>query len=680
MNSLVRGAFVVCCVVVLGGVVAGAESTLTAFVDPSVRPQDDLYLAVNGKWLATTEIPPDKSNYGAFTKLDDDAVAHVRELLESASASKQEPGSDLQKIGDMYRSFMDEEKIEARGVKPVLPLLAEIDRIAKPEDVARKFGEMARSGLQVPFAFDVDVDRKNSVQYLAAISQSGTALPDRDYYLLDDPKYKEGREAYLAYIEKILAAIDVPAAEGKAIAQRILALETKLAAAQWTRTERRDPLKTYSKTATKDLRKVSEDFIWPEFWQGLGLADLNYVNVEEPSFTKAVGGLLRSEPLNTWKEYLKVKVLDGYAEFLNKDLVQAHFELYGKVLAGIPQDKTRWRKAVDLISGAGAGDFGVLGDVVGRAYVQKYFPPEAKTRMDSLVANLLVAYDQSLTDLTWMTQETKEKARSKLHKYTNKIGYTKKWRDYSDLTITPDDLFANIVASQKHEYNYVVQKLGKPVDKGEWHMTPQTVNAYYNPTGNEVVFPAAILQPPFFDLNEDDAVNYGAIGAVIGHEISHGFDDKGSQYDGDGNLNNWWTEADRKAFEDLTKKLVDQYAAYEPLPGKHVNGELTLGENIADLSGLSIAYKAYKHSLGGKTAPVIAGLTGDQRFFYGWARIWQRKYREAEMVRRLVIDPHSPSQFRANGAPINSDAFAEAFQVKPGDKMYKAPEARIRIW
>lgn len=680
MNSLVRGAFVLSCAFSFGTPLALADSSLTAYVDPAVRPQDDLYLSVNGKWLATTEIPPDKSNYGAFTKLDDDAVAHVRELLETASASKQEPGSDLQKIGDMYRSFMDEARIESLGYKPVEPALAEIDRLATPEDVAREFGVFARSGLLGPLAFGVDVDRKNSTQYLATIAQSGTALPDRDYYLLDDAKYKEGREAYLVYIQKLLTLTGVTGTDAKGIAQRVLALETKLAAAQWTRTEQRDPQKTYTKTATKDLKTISQDFIWPEYWQGLGLSDVNYVNVSEPSFAKALGGLLRSEPVDTWKEYLKVHMLDGYSDYLSKDFVQAHFELYGKVLAGIPQDKERAKKAVELISGASAGDFGVLGDVVGRAFVEKYFPPESKVRMDSLVANLLMAYDQSISDLTWMTQPTKEKARTKLHKYTNKIGYTKKWRDYSDLTIKPDDLFGNVVASLKHEYNYEVGKLGKPVDKGEWHMTPQTVNAYYNPTGNEIVFPAAILQPPFFDLKEDDAVNYGAIGAVIGHEISHGFDDKGSQYDGDGNLNNWWTDADRQAFEKLTNQLVAQYAAYEPLPGKHLNGELTLGENIADLSGLSIAYKAYHRSLGGKAAPVINDLTGDQRFFYGWARVWQRKYREAELVRRLVVDPHSPSQFRANGAPINSDAFAEAFQVKPGDKMYKAPEARIRIW
>ena len=419
---------------------------------------------------------------------------------------------------------------------------------------------------------------------------------------------------------------------------------------------------------------------WALFLKTVGDIDPAEVNVLTPSFFEGFQSVLTETPLETWKQYLKFNLIDAYASMLNKEFVAAHFEFHGKQLQGVPQQKPRWKRAVQATAGAGAGDFGVLGDAVGRLYVARHFTPEAKARMDELVANLMRAYEASIDDLTWMTAETKQKAKAKLAKIRTKVGYTTKWRDYSELEIKRDDLVGNAMRSAKIELQRSINKLGKPVDREEWGMTPQTVNAYYNPGMNEIVFPAAILQPPFFNPEADDAVNYGGIGAVIGHEISHGFDDQGSKFDGDGNLENWWTNADRKAFVDLTHRLVAQFAEYEPLPGKRLNGELTLGENIADLSGVSIAFKAYQLSLDGNSAPVIDGWTGNQRFFIGWSQVWRRKYRDAEMIRRLLVDPHSPSAYRANGPLMNLDTFYEAFDVKPGDQLYKDPSERIRIW
>ena len=659
---------------------AGLQSGLSQEnKEVSVRPQDDLYTAVNGHWLKTVEIPSDKSNYGAFTELDDLSRDRIRTIIEESASKKNPPGSDAQKVGDMYRSFMNEARVEELGLKPLKGELEGIRALSSLEQVAQHFGHLSQIGVETPLAFRVSQDKKSSQEYLPGLAQSGLGLPDRDYYLADEPRFKQGREAYLTYIARLLTLSGKPAADAEAAAKRILTLETQFADAHWTRTELRDPQKNYHKMPIAALNDVSPKFPWKEFLSGLNTTFTD-IDVNQPSFVKAVGELFSSTSLETWKEYLEFKLLDTYAIGLPAAFQKAHFDLHGTVVEGIPQDKNRSDKAIALLSGEGAGDFGVLGDVAGRLYVERYFPPDSKARMDRLVANLLTAFDQSIKDLSWMTPETKAKARAKLAKYNTKIGYPERWRDYSGLSISADDLMGNLIASRKHDYAYAVSKLGRPVDRQEWHMTPQTVNAYYSQSMNEIVFPAAILQPPFFNVEADDAVNYGGIGAVIGHEISHGFDDKGCQYDGDGNLNNWWTEEDRKAFEQLTKKLVDQYAAYQPLPDNHLNGALTLGENIADLSGLAVAHRAYVVSLNGKKAPVIDGLTGDQRFFMGWAQVWHRKYRDAEMARRLKIDPHSPSQFRANGASINSDAFAEAFTLKPGDKMYKAPEERIRIW
>ena len=644
--------------------------------DHSVRPQDDLYQHVNGRWLLSTQIPDDKSNYGSFTALDDAARENIRTIIEESAKSPADVNG--RKVGDFYSSFMNERLIEERGLKPIHPALDAITRISSKKELFRHFGHLQTLGIGGPIGFFVSTDAKDSSRYLAAIVQSGTTLPDRDYYLEDEEKYLVARKALKDYIEKLFDLAGLP--EGESAAEQILVLETKLAKAQWSRTELRDAEKRYNKYDVSDLPKLTPKLPWPVFFEAVGVQDLTEVNVLTPSFFEALESIGDNTTLNAAKAYLSFRVLDGVAPLLPKPFVDAHFELHRRQLAGVPQQKPRWKRGVDATSGGGAGDFGVLGEVVAQIYVARHFSPDAKRRMDELVGNLMKAYENSIGGLTWMTDETKKKALQKLHRITPKIGYPTKWRDYSKLEIRSDDLIGNMRRSAMHEHQRMIDKLGKPVDRTEWGMTPQTVNAYYNPGKNEIVFPAAILQPPFFNADADAAVNYGGIGAVIGHEISHGFDDQGSKYDGDGNLENWWTDEDRAAFEKLTGQLVAQYAGYEALPGKNLNGKLTLGENIADLSGMAIAYKAYILSLDGQQAPVIDGHTGPQRYFLGWSQIWRRLYREKELVRRLVVDPHSPSAFRGNGPVTNLNAFYEAFDVKPGDKLYKPPGDRIQIW
>ncbi len=644
--------------------------------DKEVRAQDDLFLHVNGRWLLTIEIPGDKSNYGSFTALDDAARENIQAIIEASAKSPEDETG--RKVGDFYRSYMDEQRIEELGLKPLQKELENIAKISSLEDLIRHLGSLQVSGVDGPVGFFVSTDAKNSSQYLAAVVQSGTTLPDRNYYLKDDEKYVAARQALKAYVEQMFKLADLP--EGEAAGAAVLDLEMRLAGIQWERTELRNAEKRYNLYDVGDLPKLTPKFPWATFLSAVGTPDLQKINVVTPSYFSGLEEILAATPLAVWKQYLQFHVLDASATVLPKAFVDAHFELHSKTLAGIPEQKPRWKKAVDATSGAGAGDFGVLGDAVGQLYVRQHFRPEAKQRMDELVGNLLKTYEKSIHELTWMTSATKLRALDKLHKMTPKIGYPVQWRDYSGLEIRPDDLLGNIRRSAAFEHQRMINKLGKPVDRNEWGMTPQTVNAYYNPSLNEIVFPAAILQPPFFDAKAEDAVNYGGIGAVIGHEISHGFDDQGSKYDGDGNLQNWWTDEDRAAFEKLTAALVKQYAAYEPLPGKPLNGNLTLGENIADLSGMAIAYKAYRMSLGDGPGPVIDGFTSSQRFFLGWSQIWRRKYRDEEMVRRLLTDPHSPSAFRANGPVINLDAFYEAFDVRPGDRLYKPKEERIQIW
>ncbi len=644
--------------------------------DKSVRAQDDLFLHVNGRWLMSTDIPADKSNYGSFTRLDDEARENIRKIIEEAVNSPQDAIS--RKVGDFYKSYMNEQLIEARGLAPVQEHLAAIDSLASPEDVTRFFASAGIYGMPGPIGFYVSVDDKNSRRYLVHVVQSGLTLPDRDYYLGDRPDYKNAREALRSYITKLFELAEI--SDGAAAADQIIQLETSLAQIQWSRTELRDAEKRYNLMTADKLAAAAPAVAWDVFFEVSGVPGVKDINVVTPSYFEKFSAVATAAGLDAWKAYARFHLLDTAAPYLPKPFVDAHFDLHDKAVSGIPQQKPRWKKAVDATSGAGAGDFGVLGEPLGQLYVRRHFPPESRKRMIELVGNLMKTYEQSIHQLKWMTPETKQKALEKLGKITTKIGYPDVWRDFSELQISADDLIGNIMRSRRFEHFRQVSRLNDPVDRSEWGMTPQTVNAYYNPSLNEIVFPAAILQPPFFDANADNAVNYGGIGAVIGHEISHGFDDEGSKYDGDGNLRNWWTETDRKSFEELTGKLVAQYESYEPLPGRKLNGKLTLGENIADLSGMAIAYKAYMLSLGPDGAKTLDGYTPGQRFFLGWSQIWRRKYRDDEMVRRLLTDPHSPSAFRANGPVANLDAFYEAFGVKPGDRLYKPPAERIQIW
>ncbi len=647
----------------------------TANFDKSIRAQDNLFNHVNGRWLLNTEIPSDKSNYGSFTALSDEAIENVKALMEEAAKVEGATGN-VQKIGDFYKSFMDVSTIEQAGIDGLKPELEAIDNLKTVEDVIKHFGYLQQVGVGGPIAFFVGADAKSSKEHLAAVFQSGTTLPDRDYYYVDNEKYTKVRAALRTYIATLFELAEFDG--GEIAAKQIVELETQMAMFQWPRIKLRNANLRYNKYAVSDLPKLTPNMPWGTFFKAVGAKDLKEVNVATPSFFQALEVIVSTTDVDTWKQYMRFRVLDSAAPALPKPFVDAAFELYQKELAGVPEQKPRWRRGVEAASG-GRG-FGVLGEAIGEMYVKKHFGTEAKRRMDELVQNLLKTYEVSINELAWMSPETKKMALDKLHKIKPKIGFTEKWRDYTNLKIDPKDLLGNMKRSSLHEHKRMMDKLGKPVDDTEWGMTPQTVNAYYNPTKNEIVFPAAILQPPFFNPEAEDAVNYGGIGAVIGHEISHGFDDQGSKYDGDGNLRNWWTDSDKAAFTKLADALVAQYDAYEALPGKNVQGKLTLGENIADLSGMAIAYKAYKMSLKGKEGPVMDGYTADQRFFIGWAQIWARKYRDSELVRRLVTDPHSPSLFRANGPIINFDPFYEAFDVKEGDKLFKPKNERIQIW
>lgn len=652
------------------GVQAASRSGLDSeHFDQSVRVQDDLYQAVNGTWLKNTEIPSDKPSHGAFLILRDRAEAQVREIVEMAA---QNTASDpaAKKVGDLYQSYMNESLIEQRGLAPLHSIFADIAAIKNSKALAEQLALLSNAGLYAPLGIYVGQDEKNSTAYIVNVHQSGLSLPDRDYYLKSDEKFIAARIALSTYFESLLKL----SGEEEVDVASLLAFETELAKAQWTKVDNRDPQKTYNKKSLAELKKLAPDFAWDEYWQVMGIAGkAGPVIVSQPGYIKSMSETLAKTPLATVKVWLKFKVLDQYANALPKVYTDLSFDFHGKALSGVPEQKPRWKRAIAATNGS-------LGEAVGELYVAKYFTPEAKAKMDVMVNNLLASYRSSIKDLSWMSAATKVKAQQKLAKFTVKIGYPEQWIDYSSLEIKADDLLGNLQRAQLFSSARELNKLGKPIDRKKWGMTPQTVNAYYNPSMNEIVFPAAILQAPFFDPAADDAVNYGAIGGVIGHEISHGFDDQGSQYDGDGNLKNWWGKQDKKEFTSLTSKLVAQYDAYEAIPGKHVNGKLTLGENIADLSGLAVAYKAYQLSLGGKPAEKIDGHTGEQRFFLGWSQVWASKMREPMTLQLLLTDPHSPGQFRANGAAVNSDAFYNAFNVKEGDGMYKPSKDRIRIW
>jgi predicted metalloendopeptidase len=663
------------------------------YVDDAVRPQDDLYRHLNGKWLDTFEIPADKGLYGAFTLIDDQSQEQVRAIVESLTAASagtpgaealgghppdgearggHPPGGDSQKVADLYASFMDEPRLEALGRRPLEAQFAEIDALADKRDIPALIARFNQTGAGAPYDIDINPDAKDSTRYAAIISQSGLGLPDRDYYLKDDPKLKDARGKYLLHVEKMLAMAGVP--HPAQSAADILKLETSLAEMQWTRVANRDPEKTYNKIPMDELGALMPGYDWPRYLEGSGLqGKTDYVIVRQPSYFRGLDKLMADTPLSVWKSYFKWHQLAYAAPYLSKAFVDERFAFTGTALRGIPQNQPRWKRGIAVLDSS-------IGEAIGRLYVARYFPPRNKARMEELVRNLLEAYRRDIETLDWMSPETRKGAREKLAKIVTKIGYPATWRDYGTLRIARDDLWGNVLRAAEFEYRRGVAKLGKPIDRAEWHMTPQTVNAYYNPVMNEIVFPAAILQPPFFDAAADDAVNYGGIVAVIGHEVSHGFDDKGSQYDAEGNLRDWFTQADHAKFAAKTKALIAQYNAYEPVSGYHVNGELTLGENIGDNSGLAVAYKAYLLSLSGRTPPVIDGFTGEQRFYLGWVQVWRGKVREDEAVQRIKTDPHAPPAVRGTAPLLNQTGFYAAFGIKPGDKMYLPPEQRVSVW
>ncbi len=641
--------------------------------DASVKAQDDFYRHVNGTWLKTSEIPADRSSAGAFIDLREAVIPRLHAMTESLSKQHAKQGTDAQKIADLYASFMDTAKIEALGLKPMQGDFDKVNSLTDKKQIPAFIAYLNLISVGAPFDIGIHQDNKDSTKYVLDVGQSGLGMPDRDYYLNnEDAKLKETRAKYLTHIEKMLTlAGDKNAAKN---ATDILALETELAKIQWTKVELRDPIKAYNKIELGELDTLTPGFDWTSYLTALGAqGKLTSLMVSQPSYLTGFNKVLQETSLDTWKSYFRWHLLSSTASQLPKAFDEEHFAFYGTTLSGTPSQEVRWKRGVRL---ADAG----LGESLGKLYVEKYFPAQSKAKMEKLVSNLLLAYKQSIDTLDWMSPETKKEAQAKLSTFMPKIGYPSKWRDYSDLQIIKGDAVGNLRKTRMFASKVELNKLGKPIDREEWGMTPQTVNAYYNPEMNEIVFPAAILQAPFFDAKADDAVNYGGIGAVIGHEISHGFDDQGAQYDGKGNLRDWWTKEDHEKFAVKTAALVKQYSSFSPIPGYHVNGELTLGENIADNSGLAIAYKAYKLSLGGKPAPVIDGLTGDQRFFMGFAQVWRGKMREATMIVRLKTDPHSPGEIRANGTLRNMNGFYESYGVKEGDKMYLDPKDRVSIW
>ncbi|MEL4379701.1 M13 family metallopeptidase [Shewanella algae] len=641
--------------------------------DHQVRHQDDFYYSVNGKWLATTPIPADKSNYGAFSVLYEESQAALKQIIEEAAAKPNKAeGSVEQKIGDFYAAYMDSTLADQLGIAPLKGQLADIAKTASHADIAALMGKLLTDGSGIPFGFYVNNDAKNSSQYGVYLYQSGLTLPDRDYYLKDDPKFVANREAMREYVRNLMSAAGYPHAD--AAAANVANIELFIAQSQWSRVESRDANKAYNKMSLKELQQLMGGFDFDGFAKAAGLTGKTQdVIVRQPSYFEKLGAEFGKFPVSAWQDYLAFHLVDSYAGLLSQQFVDLHFDFHSKTLMGIQEQKPRWKRAVD-------GADQVIGELVGKEYVARHFQPEAKARMESMIKNLIKGFEVSIDELEWMTPETKKAAQEKLSKFTYKIGYPDKWKDYSNLEIKADDLVGNYQRYARFEYQDMLAKLGKPIDRSEWHMTPQTVNAYYNPVMNEIVFPAAILQPPFFNMEADDAVNYGGIGAVIGHEISHGFDDQGAKYDGDGNLRNWWTDKDREEFQKRGAQLSAQYSQFEALPGKFVNGDLTLGENIGDLGGLTVALRSYHLSLNGKEAPVMDGLTGDQRFFVGWSQVWRRNYRDEELGRRLLTDPHSPSHYRAMGTPRNVEGFYKAFDLKPTDKMYLSEEDRVKIW
>ncbi|CAN2234191.1 M13 family metallopeptidase [Candidatus Planktophila dulcis] len=642
----------------------------SASLDPLVRPQDDLFRHYNGKWVREYEMPADRSSDGIFRKLHDEAEEQVRQIIETSSGV-----GEAQKIGDLYKSFMDTDAIKARGISPIVDDLAAIDGITNLKEFITVMARLEMRGIGGIFGAAIYPDAMDSNTNILYIGQGGLSLPDESYYR--EEQFASIRTAFLDHVAKMCALVGI--ANGADVAKKILTLETEIATHHWDQVKDRDATLTYNKYSRAELESLAPHFLFDTWASNAKVPAKAFESlvVCEPSFFESLSAMFARFDSNrdSWVAWLKLNLVSASAAFLTDEIVQQNFEFYAKTLSGTPQIRDRWKRGVSVTQGA-------LGEAIGKVYVEKHFPARAKQEMKVLVDYLLEAYRLSILELPWMSDATKQKALEKLKKFTPKIGYPDKWRDYSTLEISADDLIGNLWRIAEFDHAYAIAKIGAPVDRDEWHMTPQTVNAYYNPLANEIVFPAAILQPPFFDLDAEMAANYGGIGATIGHEIGHGFDDQGSKYDGDGNMVDWWLDEDRAKFEELTSVLVKQFDALSPesTPDIHVNGAFTLGENIGDLGGLAIAYKAYKLALKGAQSPVIDGFTGDQRFFLSYAHSWRNKNRPEEVRRRIAIDPHSPDEFRCNQIVRNVQEFYDAFALTEKDQLWLAPKERVRIW
>ena len=644
---------------------------ISEYMNTEIRPGDDFNAFVNGGWIETAVIPADRSSDGVALMVHEQSQENVKVIIEESAEGDFAKGTDEQKVGDMYTSYMDMETRNSLGVTPLENELNKIASLENREDLAVYFAEANKIGISLPFSLNQFVDFKDPNTYMMYTWQGGLGLPDREYYFEEGEESQAIRDEYRSHVAKMfdLAGLE----NGGSAAATIMELETRIAAQHMLKEQTRDMVALYNKIPLGELPELMPSFAWDAWLQTAAISDIDGLVVTQMDYMKALDGIIADTSVDDWKTYLTWQVLNSNAHLLNEEMDQQNFEFYSRTLRGVEQQLPRWKRAVANVNT-------ILGEVVGKVYVARHFPPEAKEQMLELVNNLIKAYEVSIKDLGWMSDETKAQALDKLSKFTPKIGYPDKWKDYSVLTIEPDDLVGNVQRSNLFVYETNLARQGGPVDRAEWVMTPQTVNAYYNPPLNEIVFPAAILQPPFFDMNADDAVNYGAIGAVIGHEIGHGFDDKGSTFDGDGVLRNWWTDEDRAEFENRTKKLVDQYSAYQPFEDLSVNGEFTLGENIGDLGGLSIALKAYEISLDGKPAPVMDGWTGQQRVFLGYAQSWRKKVRDEALRVQINTDPHAPSQYRVNGVVRNVPEFYEAFDIAETDMLYLPPEERVKIW
>jgi predicted metalloendopeptidase len=665
-----------CCVVLLAvSLPAVGESRLgfdPADLSRTVRAQDDFFDYVNGPWSDVTPIPPEWPAYGAMQIVQERGEAQLRKLIERATDPSRKRSADEVQLGALYTSFMDESRVERLGATPLAPELARIDALASHEDVMRYFGRAIAIGVEVPVNFFIETDARDPTRNMPYFWQDGLGVPDRDYYLKETDAYARVRDAYRAHIEKLLDLVGIP--NGAEAAKTITAIELDLAKHQWSSTANRDRERIYNNRFTlRQAAELAKELDWRAMLTaGEFPTDGTFVIAQDDYFA-SLGKIVRARPVADWQTYLRFKYVKAMAPYLDSAVVAENFDFEGRTLRGQEQLRPRWKRGVQLANSA-------LGELVGKLYVAEHFPPDSKARIQSMVDSLSRAFGVSIDSLAWMSAPTKAAAHEKLARFKSKIGYPDKWRDFSGLVIEADDLVGNVQRSRLFEHRYYVGKLGKPVDRTEWDITPQTVNAYYRPTFNEVVFPAAILQPPLFDPNADDATNYGAIGAVIGHEFSHGFDDQGRKFDGDGRLRDWWSPGDAEEYVARSRKLVQQYSQFKPLPDEALNGELTLGENIGDLAGLMVAYRAYHLSLGGRPAPVIDGFTADQRFFIGYAQAWRGKMRD-ELLREIVSsDPHAPNRFRVIGVLRNVDAFYRAFDVKPGDGMYLSPEERVTIW